>query len=317
MKKRPEKGPDNIATRIIVIGTLIAACFWVFDSAVDALVFGGEGFLESLLAPEPVELWMRCVVMGMIVGVSVYARHLIRWRRSVDKERERLLRETEKANQELKDFASIISHDLKAPLRGINQLSQWISEDYSERLDDAGKENLKLLRKSCRHMQEMLEGVLLYSRAGRKSPKLVKVDTDALVRDVIESLSPPPNIRFRVGPGLPAVTMDPVQLGQIFQNLIGNAVKFIDKPEGTVEIGCRSLEDYWEFHVKDNGPGIDGRHFERIFQIFQTLDDRGRRGGTGVGLTIVKKIVEMNGGHVHVESTMDKGSTFSFMLPKS
>jgi signal transduction histidine kinase len=166
-------------------------------------------------------------------------------------------------------------------------------------------------------MHDMIEGILLYSRAGRKSPKLEKVDTDSLVRDVIESLSPPGNICFRVGPGLPTVTMDPVQLGQIFQNLIGNAVKFIDKPAGTVEICCRSLEDYWEFHVKDNGPGIDGRHFERIFQIFHTLDDRGRRGGTGVGLTIVKKIVEMNGGTVHVESTVDKGSTFRFTLPKS
>lgn len=111
-------------------------------------------------------------------------------------------------------------------------------------------------------------------------------------------------------------TIDPVQTNQIIQNLISNAIKYMDKPEGIIEVGCRDAGDFWEFYVKDNGPGIEERHFERIFQIFQTLKARDEFESTGIGLTIVKKIIEQNNGRIWVESEVGKGSTFKFTLPK-
>jgi len=236
-------------------------------------------------------------------------------RKLAERERERLLRETEKVNKELKDFAYIVSHDLKAPLRAINQLSGWIEEDYRDRLDEEGRENLGLLRKRARNMHDMIDGILQYSRVGRMKREVRAVDTSRLVADVVESISPPENIRVSVKEDLPEVKADPVQLSQVFQNLISNAVKYMDKPEGLIEVGCSANGGLREFYVKDNGPGIESRHFERIFQIFQTLDAGGGRDSTGVGLAIVKKIVEQNGGAVSVDSEVGRGTTFRFTLP--
>ena len=143
------------------------------------------------------------------------------------------------------------------------------------------------------------------------------METSRLVEEVIESLSPPKNIQFRIEETLPKVTIDPVQIDQVFQNLIGNAVKFMDKPDGIIEVACRDLDSFWEFCVKDNGPGIEERHFKRIFQIFQSLQREEDSDSTGIGLTIVKKIVEQNGGKVTVESEPGRGSTFRFTLPKN
>ncbi len=237
-------------------------------------------------------------------------------RRKVEAERERLLRETERANKELNDFAYIVSHDLKAPLRAITQLAQWITEDYADRLDEEGREQLDLLSKRARHMHNLIDGILQYSRAGRIQGTPEKVATRMVVEEVIDAISPPENIRFEVHDDLPEVWMDQIQMRQVFQNLISNAVKFMDKPEGLIEVGCNDKGTHWEFYVRDNGPGMEEHHFDRIFQIFQTLHSRDEFDSSGIGLSIVKKIVERNGGEVRVESRVGKGTTFYFTLPK-
>lgn len=231
-------------------------------------------------------------------------------------EKDALMGQVAKINRELNDFAYIVSHDLKAPLRAISQLADWLAEDYTEALDDAGKETLKVLKNRTVRMHSMIEGILQLSRVGRVEGKPEAVDTDKLAKQIIDSLAPPQNIRITVHDSLPPVVIDPLRLNQIFQNLISNAIKYMDKPEGLIEIGCTDTGEFHEFFVKDNGPGIEERHFERIFQIFQTLTPKDEFESTGIGLSIVKKIIEQNGGRIWVESEVGKGSTFKFALPK-
>ena len=154
------------------------------------------------------------------------------------KELDASLREKEKLNKELEDFAHIVSHDLKAPLRAISSLAQWIVEDYTEKLDKKGEGQLNLLLQRAKHMNNLIDGILRYSRIGRVKEETEKIDSKKIVENIIESISPPKNIKFHIKEGLPEITADPVQIKQVFQNLIGNAIKVIDKPEGLVEIGC-------------------------------------------------------------------------------
>lgn len=231
-------------------------------------------------------------------------------------EKDALMSQVARINKELNDFAYIVSHDLKAPLRAISQLADWLQEDYTEVLDDAGKETLKVLKNRAVRMHNMIEGILQFSRVGRVEGKPEIVDTDKLVKQIVDSLAPPENIRIAVQDGLPQVVFDPLRINQIFQNLISNAIKYMDKPEGIIEVGCRDADNFHEFFVKDNGPGIEERHFELIFQIFQTLKPKDEFESTGIGLTIVKKIIEQNGGRIWVESEVGKGSTFRFTIPK-
>lgn len=236
---------------------------------------------------------------------------------AVLKERNELLEKVERANKELHDFAYIISHDLKAPLRAIGTITSWLVQDYKDKLDDAGKEQLSILSQRTQRMHEMIEGILHYSRAGRAMGEPVLVDTGKVVRQVIESLIPPENMRITICDPLPSVFIDPMKISQVFQNLISNAIKHMNKAEGLIEVGSRDAGELYEFFVKDNGPGIEERHFERIFQIFQTLKPRDEFESTGIGLTIVKKIIEQSGGRIWVESKVGKGSSFRFTLPKS
>lgn len=252
---------------------------------------------------------------GQLTG-SVHVAKDITERKKAEDDRERLLMETERVNKELNDFAYIVSHDLKAPLRGITQLTEWLSEDYMAVLDEEGRDKLKLLKKRALRMHSMIDGILRYSRAGRVKGEPLNIDTGAAVRHIIDSLLPPKSIRITINDSLPTVVIDPLQINQVFQNLISNAVKYMDKPEGFIEIGCMENSRFYEFFVRDNGPGIEEKHFERIFQIFQALTPKDEFESTGIGLTIVKKIIEQNGGKIWVESELGKGSTFKFTIPK-
>lgn len=231
-------------------------------------------------------------------------------------EREKAEEETNKINNELQDFAHVVSHDLKSPLLAINQLVHWLAEDNSDKLDDAGKELLMLIQQRSSRMLDMIDGILRYSKVGRIRGVPEQVHIDKVISQVIKVLAPPENIRFVIHSPMPVIFVDPIRITQVFQNLIGNAVKYLDKPEGLIEIGVVNLNGLHEFFVRDNGPGIDEKHFERIFQIFQTLKKSDDIDSTGVGLTITKKIVEQNDGRIWVESEPGKGSTFRFTLPE-
>jgi len=226
----------------------------------------------------------------------------------------RLLRELRSANEELSNFAYVTSHDLKAPLRAIASLAQWISTDYADRLDDEGREQLALLLGRVKRMDRLIDGILQYSRVGRVRETRTAVDLNDLVAETVDLLAPPANVRVEIE-RLPVVTIERTRAQQLFQNLIANAIQYMDKPQGEIRIDCERDGERWHFRVRDNGPGIDPRHWERIFQLFQSLAPRDHTESTGIGLSLVKKIVETHGGRIWVESKMREGSTFHFTLP--
>ncbi len=221
-----------------------------------------------------------------------------------------------RVNKELNDFAYVVSHDLKAPLRGIKTLAGWIAADCADRLDVEAKEQLSLLLNRVDRMHGLIDGILQYSRIGRITEEITQVDLNELVPQVIDLLAAPEHIEITVRDELPVVECERTRVTQLFQNLISNAVKYMDKPRGSITIGCTSDDEWWTFSVADNGPGIDEKYHERIFQLFQTLSPRDAYESTGIGLTLVKKIVETNGGRVWVESELGRGSTFFFTLPQ-
>ncbi len=221
-----------------------------------------------------------------------------------------------RSNKELQDFAYVVSHDLKAPLRGIKTLAQWISTDYAGSLDENGRDQLNLLLSRANRMHNLIDGVLQYSRVGRVKEEKVQVNLNELLAEVVDSIAPPESISITVENELPAIECERTRITQVFQNLLSNAVKFMDKQEGQVRIGCVEEDSFWKFSVADNGPGIEEKYFEKIFQMFQTLAPRDDVESTGVGLTVAKKIVELYGGKIWVESKVGQGSTFLFTLPK-
>lgn len=235
---------------------------------------------------------------------------------SVNEHLAETVRELRRSNKELQDFAYVTAHDLKAPLRGIGTLTDWITSDYADKLDTQGQEQLHLLKGRVSRMSELIDSILHYSEIGRTAKCLERVDLRVLVPEVIAQVAPPPTIRVTIEDTLPIVISERVRLIQVFQNLISNAVKYMDKPQGTIRIGCFEQEQYWTFSVADNGPGIDQKYFGKIFEMFQTLARRDELESTGIGLAVVKKIVELHGGTVWVESTVGEGTTFFFTLPK-
>lgn len=264
----------------------------------------------------PIELSVSEMQVGsrrMFTGLV----HDISLRKQAEERQALLIRELESANEELKNFAYVVSHDLKAPLRAIGSLADWISTDQSEKLDAEGKEHLRLLIQRTRRMDSLIDGILQYSRVGRVREAVVAVDVNEIVQEALAMLAPPPHIHVEVAPDLPTIRAERTRILQVFQNLLSNAIKYLDKPEGLIRIGCVGHDQEWEFSVSDNGPGIETRHFKRIFQLFQTLAPKDRVESTGVGLSLVKKIVEMYGGRVWIESQPGAGSTFFFTLPRS
>ena len=222
----------------------------------------------------------------------------------------------ERINKELDQFAYVVSHDLKAPLRAINNLSEWIEEDITEIVDSNTKENLKLLRGRVKRMDGLINGILEYSRAGRIKNNNTLVDLKQLVIDITSGTNTHPNVKFIIPDKMPKIITERVALEQILANFISNAVKYNNSKDPVVEITFKDLDTEWEFSVKDNGPGIPENYHDKIFVIFQTLQARDKVESTGVGLAIVKKLIEDKGGRIHLDSEPGKGSTFSFTWPK-
>lgn len=219
-------------------------------------------------------------------------------------------------NQELRDFSSIVAHDLKAPLRNMKTIVNWLLRDSSDELNEEGKDHLTSLIKQTTHMDALIDGIWQYSRIDRLQKEIMNINLNDLLSEIIGVLSPPDNITINPQAKLPILAVDRTHITQIFSNLIENAIKFMDKPKGHIYINCEDKKSLWQFSVTDNGPGIDEGQFKRIFQMFQTLGPWDETKGTGIGLAIVKKIVELNGGKVWLESTVGEGSTFFFTMSK-
>jgi signal transduction histidine kinase len=223
----------------------------------------------------------------------------------------------EDRNQELDDFSHIASHDLQAPLRGISNLVAWLVSDLEGKLPIENQHQLELIQSRVLQMNALINGLLKYARVGREHIDTSPVNLSQLIAEVVDLLDPPIEFEIQFPLGLPSIYTQTLLLKQVLSNLIGNAIKYRNSPAGKVEILVEDREDCFQFKIVDDGQGIAPENHKKIFSIFQTLVSREDLKGTGIGLTIVKKIVESRGGSVWVESELGEGSTFSFTWPKN
>ncbi len=233
-------------------------------------------------------------------------------------ERDLAMAELQRSNADLDSFAYVASHDLKAPLRGIRHLSEWISADLGAAITQETRENLELLHNRVDRLEALLDGLLEYSRAGRRDTLIENVDSKGLLLDISRYLSPAPGFEITVDGPLPTLKTCKAPLEKVLRNLISNALKHHDGSTGKVSISAREIGDMIEFAVTDDGPGIAPQFHDKIFQMFQTLKPRDAVEGSGMGLAIVKKTVESVGGSIRVAShPPQRGSTFLFTWPKN
>jgi len=224
----------------------------------------------------------------------------------------------EESNKELDDFTYTVSHDLKEPLRSLDSFAKFLSDDYSEKLDDEGKHYIQRIRANSQHMKKLTEDLLEVSRLTKRPNELEPVAIAKLIDDLrlrFEAAMQQKNVRLLVDADLPTVVCDRVRITEVLANLISNGIKYSDKPECEIHVGCKEEEGAWKFHVRDNGPGIDKQCFEKIFEMFQRLGKKEEHEGTGIGLTIVKKIIEKHKGRIWLESALGQGTTFYFTIP--
>jgi signal transduction histidine kinase len=218
----------------------------------------------------------------------------------------------EKRNQELDEFACIASHDLQAPLRGIANLTNWLSQDLAGTLPEENQQQIDLIQTRVLQMNALIKGLLQYARVGRENIESTNVDLSNLLTEVLLTIEYSPEFEINFPTDLPNFNTQSLHLKQVFSNLISNAIKYHDRPNGKIEILATEREQAWQFTVIDDGPGIAPEDHQKIFRIFKTLAGQADNKGTGVGLAIVQKIVESRGGSVWVDSAIGKGSAFSF-----
>lgn len=287
-----------------VISNMIMANVRKLDDAVKAISSGDENVFVEVTGNDEI---------GKLARAFNHMMHRL------DKSRKDLVRYSEqlkKQNEELNSFSYVVSHDLKAPLRAIFKLSEWIEEDLGSDIPADTKKNMQILRARVFRLEALINGLLEYSKVGRMNLPVERIDVRAMLKEIIDLLNPPPHIKVVIHGKMPVFQTKKLPLQQVFLNLLSNAVKYNDKPEGLVEMSVCEAGNYYRFSVEDNGIGIAPEYHEKVFQIFQTLQSRDQVEGTGVGLSIIKKSVEDMGGTVFLQSEEKKGAKFTFTWPK-
>ncbi|MEZ4728113.1 MAG: response regulator [Caldilineaceae bacterium] len=239
------------------------------------------------------------------------------WNTSLERQVAQRTDELSRRLQELDTLSRVASHDLRAPLRTIYTLADWITEDAAAVLPATSRIHLSKLQDRIKRMEKLLDDLLAYMQADRHQALAERVDVNRLVDEIGKLVLPDQGFTVSVPAPLPTLTTVRVPLETVLRNLINNAVKHHHRPQGKIQVTAHDLGDMIEFAVTDDGPGIDPQFHARIFQIFQTLQPRDQVEGSGMGLTIVIKIVESCNGRVTVESTLGAGATFRFTWPKT
>ena len=229
-------------------------------------------------------------------------------------QKDKLLKKLGKSNEELQDYAHMVSHDLKAPLRNMDTLIAWFKEDYKDKLDAEGIKTLDTIRATVEKMEHLIRGILVYSSLNYDKVELYDIDLNKLVDEICTILHIPENTTVNLLNKLPILKGDKYRFLQLFQNLIHNAIAYNDKPNASVNISCEDLGKYWKFCIEDNGKGVEEKYLKKIFEVFQKLDNE--FDSSGIGLSIVKKIVEVYHGEVYAESVLGKGTKIFFTLKK-
>jgi signal transduction histidine kinase len=221
------------------------------------------------------------------------------------------------SNDYLSQFAATISHDLKAPLQTIMGFTQLLGNSSNDQESIITGNYIDRIQTNIQLMSSLIEGILKYSIA-IKHPKneFGLIDTKAVINEVIEVLNPSSDIKIQISKYLPKIHANRIQMIQVFQNLLDNAIKYLDKPEKIIKIDCKSIGKFWEFSITDNGVGIKKEDYSRILKIFQKVDVNTQKSGTGIGLAIVERIVILHGGKLWLESEFGKGTTFFFTISK-
>ena len=244
--------------------------------------------------------------IGIHLDVTVF--------KALEKQKELILLELEKRNEELNEYAHIVSHDLKSPLRNIDALVSWIKEDNQHTLDATTHQNLELIEQTLETMENLISNILAYSSLDSQESNNQMVSLEEVVQKILKIILIPENIAVNVVKKLPKVYGDVTKFQQLFQNLISNAIKYIDKEFGIVEIDYIENETHYQFSIKDNGIGIEKQYHDKIFKIFQSLSKR--QDSNGIGLSIAKKIVDLYQGKIWLDSEKGIGTTFYFTIPK-
>ncbi|MCH9659710.1 MAG: PAS domain S-box protein [Bacteroidetes bacterium] len=231
-----------------------------------------------------------------------------------EEDRQSLMQRLEKSNDELQEYAHVVSHDLKSPLRSIYALVEWMKEDNIDSFDQATLQNLALIESTLEKMELLISDVLSFSSVSSGEKKLAPVDINELIEEIRQTHFFPKHISLVIKRPLPTLNVDRVRVLQLFQNLISNAVRYIDKTEGLIEVDAVEKGAFYQFSIGDNGIGIEKQYHQKIFKMFQSLNKS--KESTGIGLAIVKKIVDNHQGDIWLESKVGKGSTFFFTLRK-
>jgi len=250
---------------------------------------------------------------GKVIG-SVGVHLDITAQKQLELQKQNLVNELEASNKGLQEYAHIVSHDLKSPLRSVSALATWLYEDYRDKIDENGKYNLQMILEKIEGMDKLIGGILKYSTVNSDTLDNTSVDVNEVIKEIEEIIYIPEHVRLEIVNELPIIQADKTKIHQLFQNFLSNAVVHIDKKEGVVKIACEDAKTHWQFSIKDNGIGIPKEYHEKIFKIFQSIGSNER--STGIGLSIVKKIIDRYEGKVWLESEIGVGTTFFFTLKK-
>lgn len=320
-KAEPDYDPDALFSRTVEID--VYGRTWTFD------LRSTRSFRENSSSAQPTiilssGLLIDALLLALFIfltranrNATAFAQRMSQSYQLKSEELTQNVEQLEQSNRDLERFAYAASHDLKSPLRAIDNLAEWIESDLNEVMSDENKEQMTLLRNRVRRLEALLEGLLQYSRVGRQSAEIEFVDMKSVIDEIVDLLDLPASFTVDVVTALPRMHTAKAPLNQVLTNLIGNAVKHHDRDAGRVEISAKDLGDFVEVAVADDGPGIEEAYHDRIFQLYQTLKPRDKVEGSGLGLTMVSKQVEAHGGTIAVESTDgQRGTTFRFTWPK-